>query len=1280
GFVFNGWQKEDGTSFNVNLPVNEDMRVHAIWTAVRVDYKIAVWAERIDVTRGNQTDAARNINNGKIDATYSGTIPWNPNARVNSLFYDQIGIIQKSNAVNAGSNIPTVAQADITAATNMIPANDRSYFETAAGQYIIQANSTTVNADGSTVINIYFRRKLLEMRFTVPNTLVMTVHNRDSNDANNITYGLNTGRGTYSYFVKLNEDINNRWPDRLNANHAFTNPATSFTSWAGGNPSGNNASHRVRATPDILVSAGATSFTMNSANGVSSQMLHYLVEAIPGDEVFMNPVVNTRFSVNVNARTYVFAESPQYTQVISSDSGSWSAKGLPNLSTLNANGQLEGSSDRWGYAGPRNNGDAQRDFYFIYSRGAGHALRFSGNVATDKLALYTPPTQAVANALIPEGAAANIFTKPRNYTQILYGESLEYYEPLSEPTYTATTDDGKQYQFAGWYTSPQCLPGTEFMIPDNWATEDAPKVNLFRLDPTSGRPATMPTTDLTLYARWVPVPYTLKISDPENGPATEDADGVRGVLFYRTRNLFERIGSPVLGNGATDYTRDSALPPMTNPYDVPAFSSTVAPLASSYVENVTALPDGRKFLGWHYAIGIGSEEKLTDETELSGGISNVFALYEPLKGDIHIVYQTPEIAIKYNWGSEEYWPWSQFEGTVKSYNTVPELRSESENIVLRTPVNPIADLYYTNDQNDNFIGWELGYYITSGSEAVWSPLLDNKGKSLSIKDVNGRSIDSGLIAPDTVISIKTLLETAAQAVTNYPANSIPYSVLDPTNIEAKSTQYYAAGKYVFFRPVFKNDKRYGIIYEYDPTVAYVDISDKYDANSGLDPLTAEEFNAKFSPYNGGNPIIPDELGGAKLVGWKAKTITSIRPEYVEKFRFNDLIPRSIFNSISKGFVFTDAEVNELYAPYTNIRGPVITLSTPGGSTNVPYGVPYGNYIVLQPLYEYTITFDFNAPSGEASLKVPGVSAPYVGKYEKPVNDGEVITSLPNNSVLKLEGGTEFDLKHGRWNTVKNPTPENPGVEWYLPVAGTAISDAMRSLWSHTDEVNYIWFDEESGTYQTGLDVNGNTWLESGNMTLYAQWDVLPVDPPITRPSRSELAYAYDDSAARALIGTTIDVTMMIYVKTGVLVVDSGLIAHESAAVKAARYKVATDETQRQQLIFSDANGIPLRPEYCAILDSAISGTTLTYDGETERNSFEGSGRETYHKYTLRFSIEIASLDTAIMSSSIDRLRIGLDIGAAFNADSNEIAFSSSSSVNGMNSAVVIYPKGLRKGS
>ena len=72
--------------------------------------------------------------------------------------------------------------------------------------------------------------------------------------------------------------------------------------------------------------------------------------------------------------------------------------------------------------------------------------------------------------------------------QVPFNQSLATYD--FTPSYPKSLEKGA-YEFAGWYTTPQCVEGTQY-------------------DFTTGK---MPAKDMTLYAKWIPVKHTVRFFD-----------------------------------------------------------------------------------------------------------------------------------------------------------------------------------------------------------------------------------------------------------------------------------------------------------------------------------------------------------------------------------------------------------------------------------------------------------------------------------------------------------------------------------------------------------------------------------------------------------------------------------------------------------------------------------------------------------------------------------------------------------------------------------------------
>lgn len=95
------------------------------------------------------------------------------------------------------------------------------------------------------------------------------------------------------------------------------------------------------------------------------------------------------------------------------------------------------------------------------------------------------------------------------YNDVLYQDSLDrrMYDLLLMP-YPETLEKGA-YTQGGWYTSPGCFPGSEYV---------------------SG--STMPEHDISLYAKWEPVTYTVRLFKNRNDMETYQTTGAETLVYH----------------------------------------------------------------------------------------------------------------------------------------------------------------------------------------------------------------------------------------------------------------------------------------------------------------------------------------------------------------------------------------------------------------------------------------------------------------------------------------------------------------------------------------------------------------------------------------------------------------------------------------------------------------------------------------------------------------------------------------------------------------------------
>ncbi len=176
-----------------------------------------------------------------------------------------------------------------------------------------------------------------------------------------------------------------------------------------------------------------------------------------------------------------------------------------------------------------------------------------------------------------------------NYNADVAGEggSVQYEAPLSgyyfEPEYPANLEKNA-YKFDGWYTTAGCYAGSEV----NWAT------------------ATMPASDVTLYAKWVPVTHTVKTYQTENDLSNVGSElgtwtvshgkAVENPPENPTNGKYTFVGWFYKDNDGTEHAFDFSMPVNR---DLNLYAKWIANTLMEYtihyqLENGTSIADDTK--------------------------------------------------------------------------------------------------------------------------------------------------------------------------------------------------------------------------------------------------------------------------------------------------------------------------------------------------------------------------------------------------------------------------------------------------------------------------------------------------------------------------------------------------------------------------------------------------------------------------------------------------------------------------------------------------------------
>lgn len=266
GYIFDGWYiDEDLTQeFEFGHALSEDITLYAKWRPGKTEYTIIYWAE--NVTKGTYTFVnSRTIGDVDTDTVVSG-----------------------SSYSNWGDGFE----------------NAEYYVFDKADQNV------TVKGDGTTVVNVYYKRKEYTFVFDLADTNG-TYHN------NTMTIGGRTYTGSrnaekYTITVTLGQDISALWPTASNVGSyqtgTFFKRTYTFRGWQPTSGSTTYVTKRTTVTVDLLPTSGTTTtFRASYENTTSTQTINYWFENIEDSN---------------------YTKSNEYSQTVSGTGSNWSAKDI----------------------------------------------------------------------------------------------------------------------------------------------------------------------------------------------------------------------------------------------------------------------------------------------------------------------------------------------------------------------------------------------------------------------------------------------------------------------------------------------------------------------------------------------------------------------------------------------------------------------------------------------------------------------------------------------------------------------------------------------------------------------------------------------------------------------------------------------------------------------------------------------------------------------------------------------------------------------------------------
>lgn len=387
GYDFRFWStSEDGSSgaFDFSKPLENDVVLYGIWQGQQVNYTIVYWFEKPNIAGDPGTD-------------------------VNNYMYNN----SETKKVAAGSS---VSAEDI-----------RSQLKSINYGYYSHGDTTTVAGNGTTVLNVYFKRTVYDVEFNLDGgTMVFK----------GVTYNNNK---QYSFQAKYEQNIDDLWVSAKNA--IFNKSGKGFLNWAG-----SYATHRLTFTSDLCNRAAL------------------VADKSTGSVTFKASWGSTR-TVQVNYWLQIADDANKPTDAIYKN-GKWYSKDNAYTQKLNLEVNT-GLSPKTidGFGAGSDSGSSDNTYNFYYDR-LTYSLSFNSMGGSS--------VSSVAN--------------------IRYEASTTSYQP-ADPTRA-------NYVFKGWYLD------ADYHKPYDFST------------------ATMPNSNVQLFAKWESSQYAADFFNQKGDPAPVSSQGI----------------------------------------------------------------------------------------------------------------------------------------------------------------------------------------------------------------------------------------------------------------------------------------------------------------------------------------------------------------------------------------------------------------------------------------------------------------------------------------------------------------------------------------------------------------------------------------------------------------------------------------------------------------------------------------------------------------------------------------------------------------------------------
>ena len=473
GYTFRGWStdKDNYTEFDFTTPVNEDLTLYAFWNADLVpvtivymyenpnndEYSPAGKSEKIYAPAGSYVSIEKNSNITNLNGTHAVRY-------ADTMSGELTGYAkQPANADGANARIPDISD---------------TYF-----QYASASNKRWVNPDGSTTVLVYYNRARVTLTFaydesrttaSIDYTNLISEANRTKYAVSYTSYG--NSKFTYSFTAKYGEDITAVWPqvgwvkDSNGNTPSYGGKRDTFYAWQPptGSPQSSNMytleanlfgnNNGLSIVNGKLVGTGTLPDVFGS---VKKDWLIYARTTLPGETVDF---------IYGGKKYTIYKEACQL---------GYTPKGYFGYKTLNGCTPISDKptlQDQYGSSMSIDNLSVNTDS----SLKAKFDETFPNQISSGdncQVLLYDRTT-LVLSVWANDTTYGSSDPQKANY---LYGDKI-YNEDTDLLKSLETTMTKAGYVFAGWYTTSEFTPGTEYKPDENSAI----------------------TANMNLYAKWEP--------------------------------------------------------------------------------------------------------------------------------------------------------------------------------------------------------------------------------------------------------------------------------------------------------------------------------------------------------------------------------------------------------------------------------------------------------------------------------------------------------------------------------------------------------------------------------------------------------------------------------------------------------------------------------------------------------------------------------------------------------------------------------------------------------